>query len=236
MTKQVQMLLRRAVSIAILAGLLSACAVTRNERASGVAKDAQLGRGAEVVILPPDVELSSLLASGLQEVRADWTQSATGHVRIALLDALKARGAAARIVEDFSALDDPDRAQQLKLLHEVVGYSVMMHGLGNGKLAHKDGFDWTLGEGARALDPKARYGLFVFIRDSYATEGRKAMLALAIVGVGVSMGQQIGFASLVDLDTGAIVWFNVLASARGDLRELDKARASIENLLTGAPL
>ena len=229
MTKQVQMLLRRAVSIAMLAVLLSACAATRNERASGVAKDAQLGRGAEVVILPPDVEL-------LQEVRADWTQSATGHVRTALLDALKARGAAARIVEDFSALDDPDRAQQLKLLHEVVGYSVMMHGLGNGKLAHKDGFDWTLGEGARALDPKARYGLFVFIRDSYATEGRKAMLALAIVGVGVSMGQQLGFASLVDLDTGAIVWFNVLASARGDLRELDKARASIENLLTGAPL
>ncbi len=220
----------------LIALLLNACAVTRNERASGVAEDAQLGRGAEIVILPPDVELSSLLASGLQEVRADWTLAAEAHVRTALEQALKQRGAKARTIDNFQALGDPERARQLTLLHEMVGYSVMLHGLGTGKLAHKTGFDWTLGSGARALDASARYGLFVYLRDSYATDGRKAMMALALVGVGVSLGQQVGFASLVDLDSGAIVWFNVLASERGDLRALDKARESIELLLAGAPL
>jgi hypothetical protein len=82
----------------------------------------------------------------------------------------------------------------------------------------------------------ARYGLFVWVRDSYATAERKAaMVALALLGVGVSGGVQTGYASLVDLQTGRVVWFNRLARATGDLREAAAAKESIEALLSNFP-
>jgi hypothetical protein len=225
------------ITLCLLAAWCGGCATTNHERAGGIAEDANLARGAAIAIMRPDVSLYSLLASGLEEPRADWTDAARANIQTALIDELRRRGATAHLVNDFDASADPQRARQLFLLHEAVGYSALVHGVGQTKLPHKAGFDWTLGPGARALDPTARYGLFVFLRDSYATDGRKAMaVALALAGVGVSTGQQVGFASLVDLDSGRLVWFNVLAAARGDVRELDKARQTIGLLLDGAPL
>ena len=67
------------------------------------------------------------------------------------------------------------------------------------------------------------------------------MAAAVLVGI-LSMGryimpggQQMGFASLVDLDTGDIVWFNRLQRGVGDLRTFDNARSSVEVLLTEFP-
>jgi hypothetical protein len=50
------------------------------------------------------------------------------------------------------------------------------------------------------------------------------------------MGEQIGFASLVDLNTGRVVWFNLMQTATGDLRNAADARIAISHLLDGAPL
>jgi len=94
-----------------------------------------------------------------------------------------------------------------------------------------------LGPGVRALDKDARYALFVFVRDSYASGGRKAMMAVGmLLGVGVQLGQQIGFASLVDLNDGRVVWFNLLNSQTGDLRDAQSAGAAVDKLLDGVPL
>jgi hypothetical protein len=83
----------------------------------------------------------------------------------------------------------------------------------------------------------ADYALFVYLRDSYSSEGRKAMMiGLALLGIGVSGGTQVGFASLVDLRTGDIVWFNRLISTVGDLRTLAPAHDAVEELLSGQPL
>ncbi len=49
-------------------------------------------------------------------------------------------------------------------------------------------------------------------------------------------GQQVGFASLVDLETGDIVWFNRLVSGVGDLRTAEPARAAVDDLLADFPL
>jgi hypothetical protein len=49
------------------------------------------------------------------------------------------------------------------------------------------------------------------VRDSYASDGRKlVMIAGAALRSGVMGGVQSGFASLVDLRSGDIVWFNQL--------------------------
>ena len=60
------------------------------------------------------------------------------------------------------------------------------------------------------------------------------MLA-AVAGVGVSAGSESGFASLVDLRKGNIVWFNQLAVGVGELRDEDGARATIDALFKDLP-
>ena len=62
------------------------------------------------------------------------------------------------------------------------------------------------------------------------------IIAAAILfGVNVEGGTQLGFASLVDLRTGDIVWFNRLVSKYGDLRSPERARAAVQNLLADMP-
>ncbi len=57
----------------------------------------------------------------------------------------------------------------------------------------------------------------------------------AILGAGVRGGQQVGFASLVDLRSGDIVWFNVMARGTGDLREAEQALDASRVLLSELP-
>jgi hypothetical protein len=74
------------------------------------------------------------------------------------------------------------------------------------------------------------------VRDSYASGERVvAMIALAAFGVGVQGGTQVGYASLVDLNTGQVLWFNRLIRGWGDLREAEKAAESLNALLQGFP-
>jgi hypothetical protein len=75
------------------------------------------------------------------------------------------------------------------------------------------------------------------VRDSYASPERvAASIALAFIGIGIAPGgAQVGYASLVDLQSGQVVWFNRLLRGYGDLREPTPARESIDALLTGFP-
>ena len=55
------------------------------------------------------------------------------------------------------------------------------------------------------------------------------------LGVGVGGGFQVGYASLVDLQTGQVLWFNQLQRGFGDLRDAAKAAESVGALLAGFP-
>jgi hypothetical protein len=59
--------------------------------------------------------------------------------------------------------------------------------------------------------------------------------AAAVLGVGLHGGAQVGFASLVDLNTGNVVWFNQLARGSGDMRTPETARETARALLNGMP-
>ncbi len=102
-----------------------------------------------------------------------------------------------------------------------------------------DALDWTLGPGAGALRSHygADYALFVFVRDSYTSGGRAMlMIGAALFGVSVPGGQQTGFASLVDLRTGNIVWFNRIINNSGDLRTAAPAQKTVDDLLKELPI
>jgi len=224
----------------LLVGLLSGCA-----QSTALLRDKSWQRPpgpVRVVVMPPDVQLSELTAGGLLEPKADWTERAREHVAVALEQHLQAKGATVVPYQTPPGGGEEDPADvQLVKLHDAVGGAILVHKyLPVFALPSKgDRFDWTLGRGVDQLQVRtgADYALFVFLRDSYASSGRVAlMVGAAILGIGVPGGRQVGFASLVDLRTGDIVWFNRLINPAGDLRTPEPAAKAVENLLVQLPL
>ena len=81
----------------------------------------------------------------------------------------------------------------------------------------------------------ADYALFTYVRDSYTSGGRTAMrvIGLLLLGGDIGGGLQIGVASLVDLRTGQVVWYNLLLDQTGDLRDHAGARETADDMLKG---
>ncbi|MCV2357484.1 MULTISPECIES: hypothetical protein [Roseateles] len=197
----------------------------------------QLAKAAKVVVMPVDVELFSMSAGGVNEPRADWTTAAHGHMKAALASKSKKLGFSAEPMSEGAA----DEFAEPIALHAAVARSIALHHSVGGvwALPTKEGkLDWSFGDAMKQLQATtgAQYGLFVWVRDSYATAERKlAMAGLALLGIGLAGGTQTGYASLVDLNSGQVMWFNRLARASGDLREAEAAAESIEALLAGFP-
>jgi hypothetical protein len=196
----------------------------------------RLPEQAKVVVMPVDVELFSVSAGGVQEPRADWTEQAQKHLQQELL---RPSGHLTRLVMPLKAeLHDP--MAELNGLHGAVAQSIFLHHIqGVSKLPTKNGeLRWTLGEAVKDLreQTQADYGLFVWVRDSYASAERKvAMIAMAFLNVGLAGGAQVGYASLVNLKDGQVVWFNGLNRSSGDLREAKSAEETVQMLLKNFP-
>ena len=198
---------------------------------------AKLPQAAKLVLMPVDVELFSMSAGGVNEPKADWTANAQKHMKAELVQRTKTLGLTTQVMDDQAA----DEFAEPMALHAAVARSIALHHSTGGAwaLPTKAGrLDWSFDDALRDLKAKsgADYGLFIWVRDSYASAERKlAMVGLALLGVGITGGAQVGYASLVDLNSGQVLWFNQLARATGDLREPKEAAESIDVLLQGFP-
>lgn len=194
--------------------------------------------GAKIVIMPTDIELFLISAGGVPEPKADWTETATKHFKAALVEKKKSLGATTLDLSD----KDADEFAEINTLHAAIASAISAHHFGPGflNLPTKDGkLDWSLGDPVRRIKERtgADYALFSWIRDSYASGERiAATVLLALLGVGIAPGGlQQGYASLVDLNTGQVVWFNRLFRSTGDLREPEKAAEVLNALLQNYP-
>lgn len=224
--------------------LVAGCTYTAPQQAPSVAQGVRLPASGElkVLLMPPDIECSELTAGGLLEPKADWTADAKRNVQEAL-DELFATRRTDLVVYDASKLSPAQRQQvdRIVKLHDAVGGSILV---ADALPTKRDRFDWSLGPGVRSLkeDFGADYALFVVIRDSYASAGRKTMIAISMIGamggifVPVEGGRRFGIASLVDLETGDVVWFNRLLSETGDIRAKEPAADAVRDLMTGCPV
>lgn len=230
----------RSALLLALCLLAAACSSTR-PRLGQAEGSLQLAR-APVLLMPVDVELSALLASGLSEPRADWTDSTRALLQSGLSEQLRKAGARPLVLSETTVIP---AVRQVELLYQAVASSILSAELQPESLPTKRGrFDWTLGPGAagrlRDQAPRLedgsppRYALFCYVRDSYASSGRKALMVVGpLLGLGVQGGKQIGVASLVDLRDGRVVWFNLLIAQSGDLREAEAAELVTSRLLEG---
>lgn len=227
-----------ALTLTVLAG---GCAQTRSAGPEVSLKPHDGQRA--VLLMPADVELSLLTTGGLLEPHAAWTEQGRQNVIAALGAEMAERGIAVVSYGDDSlgTYQIAPGDTQLVKLHEAVGGAILLHKYAAGfeLPTKKSRFDWTLGEGARELRERhgADYALFVYAEDSFSSDGRVALkIALALLGAHVQGGRQVAFASLVDLDSGAVVWFNTLFSEYGDLRDPNGARETVDALLRSSPL
>ena len=189
-----------------------------------------------LLVLPADMELYSMSAGGVVEPRADWTDAAQKHFADALVAERKLLGRAVTTLTPAQA----DEFSDIVTLHRAVADAISLHHKGGLlELATKGNrLDWSLGDAVQPLRERtgADYALFTWIRDSYASNERKAaMVALALLGAITLGGEQQGYASLVDLRTGRVVWFNQLDRMSGDLRSAEPAVETVHALLKGFP-
>lgn len=189
-----------------------------------------------ILLMPPDIKYYLLTTGGVPEPHAVWTEQARHNFSVAVEQYAESIGT------DLAVMD-PDNLSQKEIayeeLHSAVGLTVITNHFGMMKLPTKEGqFDWSLGPGVSEIADQydADYGLFVYYRDYQASGGRVAFAILAAAaGASVPMGSESGFASLVDLKTGDIVWFNVVPVGSGELRDEQGAVKAVNKLFEDIP-
>ena len=108
------------------------------------------------------------------------------------------------------------------------------------------GLEYTLGADAVSLGRRSGYdyALFLYAQDNIASTGRVALQVLGVAGCFIGFcapsggSNQFAYASLVDLRTGEVVWFNVLQTGSqlpgvkfGDIRTQEGAAQMVERLV-----
>jgi hypothetical protein len=217
--------------------LVAACATSTPQTFSGQFQPPP--DNSRVLLMTPDTQFAIMTASGLQEPREDWSNSGRDNLATALATYVQTAGHNPSTLDPTTAMEG--RVGQIIRLHDAVGQSILITRLLPASLpTRREGFEWTLGAGAQELASvhNADYALFVTARGSWASGGRvAAMVGLSLLGVGIPLGGQQAFASLVDLRTGNVIWFNaVTAMSDEDMRESAGASEVIDRLMAEAPL
>jgi hypothetical protein len=203
-----------------------------------------------LIVMRPDVQVGLLTTGGMVEPRADWTEQARANLLRALAEQQAGRGGRTRILETREGIPGvgAQTIADLERLHAAVGNSIALHKYLGLTLPTKRrrGVDWTLGEDAVKFGRATGmdYALFLHAEDSFASGGRVALQVLGIAGCFIGFcapqggGGQSAYASLVDLRTGEVVWFNVLQTGSqvpgvqfGDIRTPEGAAQMVERLL-----
>ena len=204
----------------------------------------------DLLVMRPYVSVGSITTGGLVEPRAEWTETARTQILTALREQQASRGGRTMILENRGGVQGMTDQQvaDLERLFMAVGNSIAIHRYSGLSLPTKRrrGLEWTLGENAVALGRATgmEYALFLHAEAAQASTGRTAIQVLGIAGCLIGFcapqggGGQSAYASLVDLRTGDVVWFNVLQTGSqlpgvtfGDIRTPEGAAQMVERLI-----
>lgn len=193
-----------------------------------------------VVVFRPDVSVGTMTTGGVNEPNADWTATARKEIADALKKNDTVSGAKIVFQDVDPEGDDGAYLAEYRALFTAVAQAIQTNRLFVGaRLPTKKGeFDWTLGEGTKRIQKMtgADYALFFYTYDSYGSAGRKtAQIFGAMFGVYIQPGIHVGYAGLVDLNTGEVIWLNADPQMGGDVRTAEGAQKRVGQLLGGFP-
>ena len=164
-------------------------------------------RPQQITILPADIEIHRFTAGGAIEEVPEWTEESKGAFKTAVVRHIEKRS---NLV--LRELPELTAEEQLMLdehiaLYGVVGPAAVSEGA---IWKHKsENFDYSIGPGLAFLKEKSgsSNALFINAVDLRSTGGRAALaVGAAIFGVGIPMGGSRVYVSMVDLETGDILW------------------------------
>lgn len=210
----------KSVALVVLALFLSACQTVPEHRLNyRVLRDDGLVAGSgNMVLLPLNVEVKEMSASGLSDVVPEWTDQAKRLIRGYLLQH------AAEFIRNqhlivLPALDEQEQArleEHAALAKLVWADAYILTKFGGPAWAHKaKRFDYSIGPGLSEIARKtgAEKALIIIAEDVRTTSGRKALwFAMAALGVGLPLGHSVVVANVIDLNTGDLLWMNTWIS------------------------
>lgn len=199
----------------------------------------------KILVFRPAVSVGAQSTGGLFEPNAEWTERSKANIQKAL-DKLQSQLGNEVVVAPEAYGEEARNVQEHMALFAAVSQAVIEYQFFKGnRLPTKKHdnkaavFDWSLGSGVAAL-PGARdadYGLFIYNKDEFGSTGRKLLQVVAILGAGVAVksGEHVGYAGLVDLKTGDLLWLNADAQMGGDVREAEGSEKRVRQLLEDFP-
>jgi hypothetical protein len=243
-------MLKKLILKSAIAGALVAVAISSNPALAGSKDLAPSGfqmsadKPVTIIVMRPDVRVGQLEVGGVVTPKAEWTDDARKYLQMAMSNSQRLKSASI-IPFDANAPETGKTASDYEYLHRAVAASILEHKYFGAKLpTKKDSFDWSLGSGMASLGQatNSNYALFLYTEDSFSSDARKATQVVGalgcLVGFCVIRGGGIHryYASLVELETGNIVWFNVLRGSEGDIREDKGAQSAVDALLASMPV
>ena len=213
-----------------------------------------------IVVFRPDVSVGSQQVTGMIVPKADWTEEARTNIKQSLIARAASFNAQVQFVDELEG-EHAALLTEYRALYEKVAGAIFNHLIAGETLPTKqkvipdprkpsgrgkkvDLLDWSLGPGTARLKEVtgADYAMFVYTYDAYGDTGRKAsqvvsaltctLLFCDIPGSGV----HAGYAALVELSTGNIVWFNSDPEMGGDVRIAEGAAKRVAQLMEGFPV
>ena len=186
----------------------------------------------KILLMPIDIEICELTIAGICEPNASWTKESKKNIILGFEEILKNKNAS---LNKYNKKDQNNEIVQLIKLHTQMGQEIINNEYGSMELPTKENFDWSIGNKVKLLKKKHKsdYAIFIFFRDQYSSTQRviynivTAILFPGIIPIG---GSQLAFASLVNLNTGDIVWFNGYYRSVGDVRDLKSARDTVSKI------
>lgn len=200
---------------------------------------------ARILLLRPRIKVGAQSTGGMFEPNADWTAQARDNIGAALSRAQGGLGNRI-VVQEEPVGEAAQVSADYMSLFSVLATSVIQYQFFRGnrlptKLRdNRNGnFDWTMGPGVSAIPgaASADYALFIYTEDQFGSTGRKILQVFAALGPGVAIqsGVHKGFAGLIDLRTGNLVWLNADLRMGGDVRTADGAERRVQQLLEDFP-
>lgn len=194
-----------------------------------------------ILLMRPSIRVGAQSTGGMFEPNADWTAQAREYLGQALQNCQSRLGN--RVVAyDEGMTGEGALASQYSNLFSALADSVIEYQFFRGnRLPTKkrpDAFEWSIGSGISSLKSLhgADYVLFLNTHDAYGSTGRKALQIVGLLaGVAVTSGEHIGYAGLVDLKSGELVWLNADRQMGGDVRTTEGAAKRVGQLLEGFP-
>lgn len=194
----------------------------------------------KIVIISPDIFVGEQSTGGLDRLNADWTEDARKSLLGETGRQLRSSGFEVTMLPDVDG-EDGKLLVEYRALFKLVSSAAIRNDLfpTDPLPTKKNAFDWSMGEGVSKLSElggDARYGLFLYSYDSYGLPGRKAMEVIGLAaGLDATAPPHIGYAGLVDLQNGDLVWLNVNVRLGGDIRRPDGVKTRAERLLKKFP-